>query len=170
MSCDRYRSVITSITVPNALDVINYYKKLFNTEEKTLMLDDNNKVIHSQILFGSTTFMISDEFPDMPKVSLPKEDNPITFYIYVDNVDEVFNRAVQMDSKILYPLENQFYGDRTATIVDPYGFRWTIATHIKDMVDDQMMKNIQQTGSGEINYRKKYRKYRNKLRQMKNDY
>ena len=99
---------------------------------------------------------------------------PISLYAYVDNVDETFDRAIKSGATIIYPVTNQFYGDRMGAFIDPFGFRWSIAKHIEDVPMDKieqqakkMIDSMHQSGGDDDIYHRKYLKYKNKYNQLK---
>ena len=108
---------------------------------------------------------------DKIKSAKPIGDTPITLYVYVENVDNTINKAINLGAKIIHPIENHFYGDRAGTIIDPFNFKWNITTHIKNPTQEEMNKGLEgmkpmlQIG-GDIN-KKKYLKYKNKYLSLK---
>ncbi|XWV25068.1 hypothetical protein QJ856_gp0709 [Tupanvirus deep ocean] len=168
---DRYRSVIPSLVMKNAKKAIEFYKKLFDAKE-IYLLEYDNKIIHAELLIGNTVIMLSDEMGDW-KFETEGKLLPFALYIYVDDVDKIFNKAIEMGSKIHYPVQTHFYGDRMGSIVDPFGYMWDIATHVEDVPDDEIkrrlpnvIKQMQQQGAGD-EYLRKYLKYKQKYLELK---
>ena len=99
------------------------------------------KIGHAELEVGAGLIMLSDEFPDMGARS-PKTigGTPMMVHVYVEDVDRVFERAVQNGAKSLRPGQNQFYGDRSGQFEDPFGHRWNVSTHVEDVPPDEMAK------------------------------
>ena len=165
----RTNRVIPSLVIDNASEAIEWYKKALGATV-THISKYNGQVAHAEITIENTTLMISDEMYGM-KSAKTIGDTPVTFYVYTKNVDEVVNKATTSGAKIMYPVEDQFYGDRTGSVIDPYGFKWTIATHIKDVQANEMQQGLEkmmsevdpnQKGGKRDIYYKKYMKYKMK--------
>jgi PhnB protein len=168
----RYKNiVIPSLTINDATSAIEFYKNAFGAE-LNYIIKYKNKIAHAEITIENTTLMISDEiYGDKAKSAKTIGDTPIQFYVYTKNVDEMIKKAVQFGATIIYPIQDQFYGDRTGAIIDPYGFKWTIATHIRDVEQDETQKGLEkvmskQIGGNDIYYRK-YMKYKLKYLDMR---
>jgi PhnB protein len=104
------------------------------------MADPAGRVGHAEIKIGDSPIMLADEVPEM-NVRSPQAlgGSPVCLLVYVDNVDEQFARAVAAGAKVLRPLANQFYGDRSGTIEDPFGHQWTLATHVEDVSHEELL-------------------------------
>jgi PhnB protein len=131
-----YHSVTPYIAVKNAAKAIDFYKKAFDAVEKSRM-QHGNKVGHADIQIGNSHIMLSDMFTDPSK--LP-ETSPVNFYVYVEDVDSFYKKALAAGAKQFRPVETQFYGDRTGALHDPFGLTWHIATHVEDVAPDEMKK------------------------------
>ncbi|MFN3551452.1 MAG: VOC family protein, partial [Endomicrobiia bacterium] len=133
------------------------------------------KIFYSELLIGNTVLMIADEISDK-KTNL--EYNPISLYVYVDDVDETAKKALKLGAKQTHPIENQFYGDRMGAIIDPFGIEWSVAKHIKDVSDEEIAKHVpkamdemKKMGKTDEYYKQKYLKYKEKyLNFLKNNY
>ena len=137
-----YHSINPYLVVRNADKAIEFYKKAFSAEERFRMHGPDGKTImHAELKIGDSVFMLTEESPDMKALS-PESigGSPISLYVYVKNVDGVFNQAVSEGATALYPVRDQFYGDRSGYLKDPFGHLWTIATHKKDLSPDQLRK------------------------------
>jgi PhnB protein len=136
---DGYHSVTPYITLNNAAAALEYYKKAFGAIELFRIADPSGRVGHAEMKIGDSVIMMSDEFPEM-NVKSPKTlgGTPFGICLYVPNVDEVFAQAVAAGGTAERPLMNQFYGDRSGTIIDPFGHKWTISTHIEDISPEEM--------------------------------
>ena len=135
-----YHSITPALTVANAKEAIEFYKKAFNAEEREICLGpDGKQVMHAEIKIGDSILMINDEFPAYGCVG-PRAlgGSPVTLHFYVENVDEVFNQAVKAGAKATMPVADQFWGDRYGQVEDPYGHKWGISTHIADLSDEEI--------------------------------
>lgn len=140
---DRYRTVTPYLIEPNAAEAIAYYQSVFGAVEELRMPMPGGKVGHAELRIGDTIIMLADEFPEMNARS-PKAigGTPLSLMLYVGDADAVAARAVAAGAKLLQPVKDQFYGDRSGTIEDPFGHRWTIATHVEDVSEDEMKRRL----------------------------
>jgi PhnB protein len=132
-----YRSVNVILTVDDAAKAIDFYKQAFGAQEIS-RLPMGDKIGHAELQIGDTRFMLNDEFPDMGNLS-PKSRGGTTFglVIYTDDADSAFQRAIDAGGKQTMPVENQFWGDRMGSLTDPFGHKWSIATHVEDVPPEQ---------------------------------
>lgn len=130
---DGYHSVTPYLIIKGAAAAIEFYQQAFGAT-KLFILEHEGKVGHAEIMIGDSHIMIADEHPEMGFVS-PQTlgGTPVSLMIYVEDVDTVFNRAITAGGVELKPLQDQFYGDRSGTLSDPFGHVWTVATHIEDV-------------------------------------
>jgi PhnB protein len=137
---DGYHTATPYLIVKGAAKAIEFYKKAFGATELMRMGDDK-QINHAEIKIGTSPIMLADECPEMKALS-PETlgGSPITIMLYVENVDEVFNQAVAAGAKVDRPLADQFYGDRTGGVTDPFGHKWYVATHIEDVSPDELQK------------------------------
>jgi PhnB protein len=133
-----YHSVTPSITCKDAAKAIEFYKQAFGAQELHRMPTPDGRVAHADIMVGDSHVMINDEF--MPMATLSPGNRPIYLFLYVEDADAVFDRAVSAGSKVDMPLENMFWGDRFGRITDPFGHQWGIATHVEDVAPDEMKR------------------------------
>ena len=138
---DGYPRVTPYLAVDGASAAIEFYKKVFGAQERMRMPGPDGKIGHAELNFGDSLIMLADEFPDMEHRS-PKSlgGTPVTISVYVDNVDDVFERAVEEGATELRAVENQFYGDRSGQFEDPFGHRWSVATHVEDVPAEELEK------------------------------
>ena len=146
---DGYHSITPMLIVKDGLKAIEYYKKVFGAIDKgTMMMSDNKSVAHAELMIGDSKIMLSDEFPKMKSLSPTSiGGSPVSLYLYVEDVDKTFNLAVNEGGKSLFPVQDQFYGDRHGSIQDPFGHIWAIATHIKDLTKEEMKKAAEEAFS-----------------------
>jgi PhnB protein len=141
---DGYHSVTPYLIVKGADGAIDFYKKVFGASERMRMAGPNGTIGHAEIEIGGSAIMLADEFPDMGYRS-PKAigGTPVSIMLYVQDVDSCFERAVAAGAKALRPVENQFYGDRSGTLEDPFGHVWTISTHKEDLSPEELRKRAE---------------------------
>jgi PhnB protein len=138
-----YNTVTPYICVNGADRAIEFYKKVFGAEE-VMRMPYGDKVGHAELRIGDSKIMLSDEYPEMDvRGPMAIGGSPVTISVYVEDVDAVVQRAVSAGAKIIRPVENQFYGDRTGQIQDPFGHKWSIGTHIEDVSREEMEKRLQ---------------------------
>ena len=153
---DGYRTVTPYLIIKGAADAIDFYKHAFGATEMLRMADPQGRVGHAEIKIGDSVIMLADEHPAMGYRS-PRSlgGSSISILLYLEDVDGVFERAVKHGAKAQRPVENQFYGDRSGTLEDPFGHVWTVATHVEDVPPEEMkrraeaaMKSEQPTANG----------------------
>jgi PhnB protein len=146
---DGYPRVSPYLVVDDGVKAIDFYKNVLGATERMRMGAPGGKIGHAELQIGDSVVMLADEFPDMGAVS-PKTvgGTPVTLGIYVEDVDKTFDSAVQAGAKVLRPVEDQFYGDRSGQIEDPFGHRWSISTHVEDVPPDEMAKRAQEAMPG----------------------
>ena len=137
-----YHSVTPYLVVDDAKAAIDFYKRAFGAQEKFRM-EMGDRIGHAEILIGDSHVMLADEFPEMGHRG-PKAlgGTPVSLMIYVEDVDKVFPQALAAGAKEQRPLVNQFYGDRSGTLLDPFGHQWTVSTHIEDVPEDEMQRRM----------------------------
>jgi len=137
---DGYHSVTPYLIIKGAADAIEFYKKAFGATELFRMAHED-KIGHAEIKIGDSPIMLADEHPELGHVG-PKTlgGSPVGLMIYVDDVDTIFNQAIADGAVQVKALEDQFYGDRSGTLTDPFGHVWTIATHMEDLSPEEMDK------------------------------
>ena len=138
---DGYHSLTPYLTVRDAAKAIEFYKQAFGAVERGVMKGPDGKVMHAELMIGDSIVMLADEFPDFGSLS-PESigGSPMGLHIYLDGVDAAFDRAVKAGAIVEMPVMDQFWGDRYGKLKDPFGHKWSIGTHIKDMSADEMKK------------------------------
>ena len=137
---DGYSTVTPTLTVREAAQAIEFYKKAFDAQEIfRFPSPDGKTIMHAEIKIGNSIIMINDEFPQMNCRS-PQSigGTGSSIFLYVNDADATFNKAVSVGAKSLVPLMDAFWGDRFGSIQDPYGHVWSIATHKKDMTPEEI--------------------------------
>jgi PhnB protein len=139
---DGYHSVTPYLIIKGAADAIDFYKKAFGATE-LFRMEHEGKVGHAEIKIGDSPIMLADEQPGMGYVS-PKTlgGTPVSLMIYVEEVDKIYKQAIKSGGEEVKALQDQFYGDRSGTLKDPFGHVWTVATHKEDVTPEEMDKRI----------------------------
>jgi len=143
---DGYRSVNVVLTVDDAAKAIDFYKAAFGaTEISRLPMGD--KIGHAELQIGDTRIMLNDEFPERNNLG-PKAigGTPFGLIVYTPDVDSAFKKAIAAGGTEKMPVENQFWGDRMGTLIDPFGHSWSIATHVEDVSPDQLQSRLAELG------------------------
>ena len=142
---DGYHSVTPYLAIDDAADAIAFYRKAFGATEVMRMPAPGGKVGHAEIEIGGSRIMLADEYPDMNFRS-PRAygGSPVGLHLYVADVDAVARRAVAAGAKELRPVKDQFYGDRSGSIEDPFGHIWHIATRKEDLSVDELKRRAAQ--------------------------
>ena len=138
-----YRSVNVILTVDDAARAIDFYKQAFGaTEISRLPMGD--KIGHAELKIGDTRIMLNDEFPERGNLG-PKArgGSPVGFIIYTEDVDSAFKKAIAAGGTEAMPVENQFWGDRMGTLTDPFGHKWSIATHVEDVRPEEFQSRME---------------------------
>jgi len=142
-----FTSVTPYTSFKDCRKAIEFFKQAFGAKERFVMPGpDGNGVMHAELMIGNSILMMGDEHPDMStcKSAETLGGSPVSFYVYVENVDQAFRRALEAGAKQLMAVEDMFWGDRTGTVQDPFGFSWTLATHIKDLTPEEMEKGARE--------------------------
>jgi len=134
-----YTTVTPSITVKDTRKVIEFVKKAFGAEEHAAMPGPDGKIMHAEFQIGNSIIMMNDEIMGS-RSAQTLGGCPISFYVYVEDADAAFKKAIAAGAKEQFPLTNMFWGDRMGALEDPFGHKWTIAQHIKDVSKEEMKK------------------------------
>jgi PhnB protein len=136
-----YHTATPYLIVNGAARAIEFYKRAFGATEAVRMEGPDGKVGHAEIKIGDSCIMLADEHPEMDARS-PQAigGTPVSLMLYVPDCDAIVAKAVSLGAKVLKPVQDQFYGDRSGTLADPFGHKWTIATHTEDVSPGEMQK------------------------------
>lgn len=138
---DNYPGATPYICVHDGAAALDFYAKAFGATERMRMGGPAGKIGHAEIQIGEAVIMLSDEFPEEGVRSARSlGGSPAAVLLYFEDVDAVARRAVEAGGKLTRPLENQFYGDRSGKLEDPFGHTWWIATHVEDVSPEEMTK------------------------------
>ncbi len=135
-----YHSITPSITCKNAAKAIDFYKEVFHAKEISRMTMPGNMIGHADLMIGDSHLMLNDEFPGMAAAPNPNALSSVNLFVYSENVDQLFDRAVKAGCKVSMPLGDQFWGDRYGKLIDPFGHQWGLAQHIEDVAPEEMKK------------------------------
>ncbi len=139
---DGYHTVTAYLMVDDAAGALDFYREAFGAEE-LFRLPMGDKVGHAEIMIGDTHLMLADEFPDMGALGPNKRGGPTaSFLIYVPDADAAYDRAVNAGAKADRPLKNEFWGDRIGTVIDPFGHKWSLATHVEEVGPEEMQRRM----------------------------
>jgi PhnB protein len=142
---DGYHSVTPYLIIKGAADAIDFYKRTFGAAELMRMPRPDGKIGHAEIRIGDSAIMLADEHLEMGHRSPQSLGGAgVSLMVYVERVDDVFTRAIASGAKEVQPVKDQFYGDRSGTLRDPFGHTWTIATHIEDIPPEEMRRRADQ--------------------------
>ena len=138
-----YHSVTPYLVLDDAAAAIDFYKKAFGAEE-VMRLPMGDKIGHAEIKIGDSFVMLTDEWPEFSRLG-PKARGGATssLMVYVEDVDSAYERAVAAGATAERPPENQFWGDRMGSLIDPFGHNWSLATHVEDVSEDEMQKRME---------------------------
>ena len=139
-----YHSVTPYLTVDDAEGAIDYYVRAFGAVE-VMRLPMGGKIGHAEIKIGDSYVMLSDEWPDMDVLGPKTRGGPTaSMMIYLPNVDAAFERAITAGGVVNKAVENLFWGDRMGTLIDPFGHKWTLATHVEDVPEEEMKRRMEE--------------------------
>lgn len=140
-----YPAITPALCVDDGAGAIEFYKKAFGAEERLRMPGPDGKIMHAELQIRDSVLMLADAMPDWGFQS-PKHygGTPVSFSIYVEDCDAAFKRAIDAGATQERPVEDQFYGDRSGTVVDPFGHKWTLATRVKEMTPEEMTKAMKE--------------------------
>jgi PhnB protein len=142
---DGYHTLTPYLSVRGVAKAIEFYKRAFGAQQRGVLNTPDGRVGHAELMIGNSMVMVADEFPEHGNKS-PETLNgsPVGLAIYVENVDEVFKRAVEAGATVKEPVSDKFWGDRAGSVTDPFGHKWTILTHKEDVSPDEMKKRMEE--------------------------
>jgi PhnB protein len=145
---DDYPRVTPYLIVDDGGAAIDFYCSVLGASERVRMGAPGGKVGHAELSIGDSMIMLADEAPEMGARS-PRTvgGTPVSLHVYVENVDDVFDRAVQAGAQSLRPVEDRFYGDRSGQFEDPFGHRWDVSSHVEDVPAEEMAKRAEEAMS-----------------------
>jgi PhnB protein len=143
---DGFHTLTPYLSVKGAAQAIDFYKRAFGAKERFRMPGPDGKTLgHAEVVIGDSILMLADEFPQAGNKSPQSlKGTSVSLLIYVEDVDSAFKRAVDAGGKVLMPVENKFYGERSGCLEDPFGHHWTLMTHVEDVPPQEMQKRMQE--------------------------
>jgi PhnB protein len=146
---DGYHSITPYLIITGAADAIDFYKRTFGATELLRVPRPDGKIGHAEIRIGDSVVMLADEHPEMGHRSPQSLGGAgVSLMVYLERVDEVFKRALASGAKELQPVKDQFYGDRSGTLQDPFGHKWTVATHVEDIPPEELRRRAEKFTQG----------------------
>ena len=142
-----YRRVTPYLIVDGGAAAIDFYASVFGATERMRMDAPEGRIGHAELEIGDSVIMLADEHPEMNALG-PRSTGgtPVSLHMYVEDVDSVFERAIEAGAKPVRPVEDQFYGDRLGSFEDPFGHHWNVATHVEDVSPEEMSKRMADAG------------------------
>ena len=139
-----YEGATPYLIIKDAARALEFYQKAFGATEVMRIAGPNGSVGHAEIKIGQALIMLADEFPEMNCKS-PQSfgGSPVSIMVYVQDVDAFVKQAVAAGAKVITPVENKFYGDRSCSLEDPFGHHWHFATHVEDVPSDELAKRAE---------------------------
>ena len=135
-----YHSISPAITCKDAARAIDFYKQAFGATEINRMPGPGGRIMHAELRIGDSVIFLADEFPGMSAAPAPGALASSYLFLYTEDVDTVFNRAVAAGAQAAMPVADMFWGDRYGKLTDPFGHSWGVATHVEDVSPDEMMR------------------------------
>ena len=136
-----FHTLTPYLTVRDAPRAIEFYKRAFGAEVRSIHYAPDGKIMSAHLKIGDSILLLNEEFPGMgPKSPLSIGDSPVTIHIYVEDVDKLFHQAQAAGAKPVMPLMDMFWGDRYAQVSDPFGHKWSMATHKEDLTPAEIEK------------------------------
>ena len=144
-----YPRVTPYLIVDGAADAIGFYTNVFGVKERMRMPEPDGRIGHAELELGDSVIMLADAFPERDILDAKKiGGSPVIISLYVEDVDSTWKRAMDKGATELRGLRNEFYGDRTGQLQDPWGHKWSVASHIEDVSPEEMEKRVQEMASG----------------------
>ena len=140
-----YHSVSPALTIDGAAEAIDFYERAFGAKERLRMPGPDGQIAHAELEIGDSVVMLSDPFPQS-SVKPPSQlgGTTVGIFVYVEDVDAVFQQAVEAGATVTMPVDDMFWGDRFGSVTDPYGHHWSLATHVEDVPPEEMEERAKQ--------------------------
>jgi len=145
-----YHKITPSLTFKGTESAMVWYKNVFGAEERMRMEGPDKKIVHAELNIGDSMIFLAEENPKyMNQTPQSTNGNSVKLHVYVEDVDGTLKKAVQNGATLVMPAEDQFYGDRCGWIEDPFGYTWVLATHIKDISEEEMHEQMEEMSNSE---------------------
>jgi PhnB protein len=132
-------TITPHIVVRDAIAASDWYQRALGAEERDRLPLPNGKVMYVELWFGDSPVMVADEFPELEILSpLAIGGTPVVLHVFTDNVDSAWQRAVEAGAVVVRPLQDQFWGDRQGQLLDPFGHKWGLAQHVRDVPSNEI--------------------------------
>jgi PhnB protein len=142
-----FSALTPMLAVRDAARAIDWYKKIFDATENTRLTDPNGTIAHAELRVGDSIFMLAEEHPDYNRSPETLGGTSVILNLYVEDVDTLERVAIEAGARSIFPVADQFYGDRAGRIQDPFGHMWIISKHIKDVTPEEMQRQMMETPS-----------------------
>jgi PhnB protein len=142
---DAYRRVTPCLVVQGGAKALEFYAEVFGATERMRFPGPGHTVAHAELQIGDSVVIVEDEVPEQGSKAPPPggvAGSPFSLFIYVEDVDAVIARAVELGATLQRPPQDQFYGDRDGYVVDPFGHGWTVATHVEDVAPEETARRM----------------------------
>jgi PhnB protein len=137
-----FHAITPALTIKNAPEAIEWYKRVFGAKEVTRLVGPDGSIAHAELQFGNSKIMLGEENPDYNKSPDTLNGTPVVMNLYVRDVDAVVNKALDEGAVSIFPVNDQFYGDRSGRIQDPFGHVWIISTQIEKISEEEMQRRF----------------------------
>lgn len=147
---DRYRRVTPTLVVDGAAKALDFYAEVFGATVRTRIPGPGETIVHSEIEIGDSVVMVEDASPYMGTKAPPAsglEGSPVYLFIFVEDVDATVATAVKLGARLVRDPEDQFYGERDAYVIDPFGHGWVVASHVEDVSPEELARRMPQMPS-----------------------
>jgi PhnB protein len=139
-----YHSITPQLTCRDAASAIDFYKAVFGATELMRMPGPDGKIMHAELKIGDSRFMLNDECAGVAVAPDPSVGHSSSLFVYSEDVDSLYNRAVEAGAKADMPLNDMFWGDRFGKFTDPFGHQWGVATHVEDIAPEEMQRRSEE--------------------------
>lgn len=139
-----YNAISPALAFKGAERAIDWYKNVFNAEEKMRFNKPDKTIAHAEVQIGDSIVMLAEEDPQYNKSPKSANGNSINLCVYVPDVDATVRKAIDNKAKLLIEVKDQFYGDRSGRIEDPFGYVWIVSTHVRDVSDEEVRKAMKE--------------------------
>lgn len=139
-----YHTITPQLTCRDAARAMDFYRNVFGAKDIMRSAGPDGKIMHAELQIGDSRIMVNDEFPGVAVAPNPSAPHSSSLFIYTEDVDSLFQRAVREGSRIDMELDNMFWGDRYGKFTDPFGHQWGVATHVEDVAPQEMQRRMEE--------------------------